>query len=105
MKNLIAVLAVCLGLGSIAVPALAETLQLVSTCGESVGGEYVYPYIFSIDNAASLTSLMCLDLNRTITIGETWNVALSGVPLDWFPELRQSPLNTSSARRGPEYAT
>ncbi len=82
MKKFIAVLALSVGLGSAAIPAVADSLQLVSTGGENVGGEYVYPYNFSVDSFSSLTSLMCLNLNRTISFGETWNVAITGVPLD-----------------------
>ncbi len=82
MKSFLAVLAVTICLGSAAIPATADSLQLVSTGGESVGGEYVYPYNFSVDSSSSLTSLMCLNLNRTITFGETWGVAITAVPLD-----------------------
>lgn len=82
MKNIFAVLALSVGLGSAALPAVAESLELVSTGDQSVGGEFVYPYYFSIDSSSSLTSLMCLDLNRSITFGETWSVAITEVPLD-----------------------
>ncbi len=60
----------------------ADTLQLVSTGGQVVDNVYVYPYNFSINGSASLTSLMCLDFNREITFGETWNVMKATVPTD-----------------------
>ena len=66
----------------VTLPTLADTLTLVSTGGETVHNELIYPYNFSVNGASALTSLICLDLNREITIGETWNVYVTGLPLD-----------------------
>ncbi len=52
----------------------AETLNFQSVGGESVGGEFVYPYNFSVNGSTTLTSMACLDFSREITFGETWNV-------------------------------
>ncbi len=82
LKNFLAILALSTGLVSTAVPTFADTLRLDSDSGQSVGGEVVYPYSFNIDGASKLTALMCLNFNRKITIGETWNVTIAGVPLD-----------------------
>jgi len=82
LKKFLAILALSTGLVSTAVPALADTLHLVSDSNQSVGGEDVYPYNFNVNGAADLTALMCLDFNRRITFGETWNVNISGVALD-----------------------
>lgn len=83
MKTIAAVLAL---FSSFAVTAtsscLADTLKLVSTSGQSVGGAEVYPYNFSVDNSSSSKALMCLDFNREVSLGETWNVTVTAVPLD-----------------------
>lgn len=82
MKKFLAVLALSTGLVSSVVPALADTLHLVSDSNQNVGGEDVYPYYFSIDGSSTLTPLMCLNINRSIIIGETWNVNIVAVPTD-----------------------
>ncbi len=81
MKNFLAILALSTGLVSTAVPALADNLHFVSDSSQNVGGEDVYPYNFNV-NASNLTALMCLDFNRTVTFGETWNVNIVALPLD-----------------------
>lgn len=60
--------------------AKADTLKLVSASAQS-GGEYIYPYGFSINGAATTTGLMCVDLNRIVTFGETWNVSEQSVTI------------------------
>ncbi len=57
----------------------AETLTLLSVGGQNAGGVYVYPYNFSVDGAAKTTALMCIDLNREVTIGESWNATTQGI--------------------------
>jgi len=54
----------------------------VSDSHQNVGGEDVYPYNFSINGASQLTPLMCLNIDRTITFNEIWDVTVSGVPMD-----------------------
>ena len=82
MKKIIAILALSAGLVSSAFPALADTLHLISDSGQSVGGEDVYPYNFKVNGSSQLTALMCLDFNRHVSIGETWNVSVASIPLD-----------------------
>ena len=65
-----------------ATSASADTLHLNSVGGENAGGEYVYPYNFNVNGASTTTALMCLDFNREITFGETWNVTVNAIPLD-----------------------
>lgn len=60
----------------------ADTLKLVSDSGQNVGGEIIYPYSFSINGASGLKDLMCLNMNLTVSPGESWNVTVGAVPLD-----------------------
>ena len=80
MKIKSAVLASLLCLASASASAFANTLTLVSTSGVASAGDYIYPYNFSVNGSSTLTSLMCLDYNRTVTLGETWNVTTSAIP-------------------------
>ena len=82
MKKIFALSAMVLGLSLVTLPSFADTLHFVSDGGQSVGGEDVYPYYFNINGSNTLTSLMCLDINRSISFGETWNVNVGSVPLD-----------------------
>lgn len=82
LKNFLAILALSTGFVSAAVPSFADTLTLASVGGQSVAGEYVYPYNFNVNGSSSVTALMCLDFNRHITTGETWTVTTGSVPLD-----------------------
>jgi len=82
MKNFLAILALSTGLLSTAVPALADNLHLVSDSSQNVGGEDVYPYNFNVNGASNLTALMCLNFNRRVTFGETWNANIVALPLD-----------------------
>ncbi len=74
--------AVALALSAAALPALADTLKLVSTGATVVDGAYIYPYNFSIDGSSALTSLICIDYNREVTLGEQWNVNETAIPTD-----------------------
>ena len=82
MKKFLAVLALSSGLVFSAAPSFADSLHLVSDSGQNVGGEDVYPYNFSVNGSSMNTTLMCLNFNRTINFGETWNVSIVSVPLD-----------------------
>ena len=82
MKKLIALSALVLGLCFTTAPTFADTLHFASDGGQSVGGVDIYPYNFNINGSNSLTSLMCLDFNREISFGETWNVTVSSPALD-----------------------
>jgi hypothetical protein len=82
VKKLITTLFLLATAGICTLPAAADTLTLVSNGGQIDSGEYVYPYNFSINGSSNLTPLMCLQLARTVSIGESWNVTESGIPLD-----------------------
>ena len=82
MKKLIASLALLSGLVCSAAPSFADTLHFASDSGVSVGGEDVYPYNFNVNGSSQLTPLMCLNFNRGISFGETWNVNIIGIGLD-----------------------
>jgi PEP-CTERM motif len=68
--------------GLMTTPSLmkADTLTLVSTSGGSSGGVDIVPYNFSVNGSSTLTNLMCLNYNREITFGETWNVVVTAIP-------------------------
>lgn len=73
-------LLLCVGMASL--PAMADTLKLVSTTGASVDGVEIYPYNFSVDGSSSLTSLLCIDYNLHTTVGESWTVTEEAIPTD-----------------------
>lgn len=79
MKNIVRTLLLLL---LCSLPAWADTLKLVSAPTSGAGNEAIFPYNFSVNGSSALTSLMCLDYNRHITLGETWNVSVTSVPLD-----------------------
>lgn len=59
-------------------PVHADTLTLSSTSGGSIDGVDVYPYNFTYTDAGGHQTanvfLSCLNFNREITFGETWEV-------------------------------
>lgn len=63
----------------------AETLTLESVGGQNAGGYYVYPYNFSVNGSSTLDPMMCLDFNREVTVGETWQATEQGIPTDDSP--------------------
>ena len=82
MKNILNYFAVLCCLSLLALPASADTLTLVSDSGIASGGVIIYPYNFQINDASALTSLMCMDFNREISVGESWQATRQGVSLD-----------------------
>lgn len=82
MKHLLLFLSLGLSVATFPSAASADTLQLQSTGGTVVNGVYIYPYNFSVNGSSNLTSLLCLDYNREITVGEKWNVSTSGLAMD-----------------------
>lgn len=74
--------ALALALSAAALPAVANTLKLVSTSSTVVNGVYIYPYQFSVNGSSALTNLICIDYNREITTGEQWNVNQQAIPTD-----------------------
>jgi hypothetical protein len=55
--------------------SFADTLTLKSTT--DTGGQSIFPYEFSVDGSKTLTPLSCLNDDRTVSIGETWDVTIS----------------------------
>lgn len=57
--------------------AFADTLTLTGVAGGSTAGVDVYPYEFTVVNSGGTQEnvfLSCLNFNREITFGETWQV-------------------------------
>jgi hypothetical protein len=57
--------------------SFADTLQLTGTGGQNVDGVNVYPYYLTVTGPGgsnTLVSMSCLNFNREVTIGQTWNV-------------------------------
>ena len=82
MKHFLLSLSLGLSLAALPSAASADTLQLQSTGGTVVNGVYIYPYNFSVNGSSNLTSLLCLDYNREVTVGETWNVSANSLAMD-----------------------
>jgi hypothetical protein len=62
--------------------SFADTLTLTGVGGQSTDGEYVYPYYFTVtgqDSSDTLVSMSCLNFNRDISIGQSWDVNVIGV--------------------------
>jgi hypothetical protein len=62
-----------------ALAAHADTLKFISTGSNIAGGVSAYPYYFSINNSATLTPLMCLSYDNTISTGESWKATVSSL--------------------------
>jgi|ERR1700733_9442089 len=70
--------------------ALADTLQLAGVNGSTTpnGASYTGPYTIDVNGVA--TNMFCLDLDRDITMGETWTATSSVVSTS-------SPTNVQAA--------
>jgi hypothetical protein len=55
------------------------TFENVGPANEA-GGDYAYPYYFSVDGSATETALMCLSYNNTVYFGETWTADVYSIP-------------------------
>jgi hypothetical protein len=66
---LVGLLLGCVGLAS----AGTMTLQFNQAEGNNLGGEYTYPYQFSINNNGNTYNLFCDTFNHEITNGEQWS--------------------------------
>lgn len=73
-------LSLCVGL--LPTAAFADTLQFVNSTGPVVGNDYIFPYNFHINGSSALTSMICLNFNREIVNGETWEATASKIPTD-----------------------
>ena len=85
MKKASVLFAVVLGLVFSTLPSLADTLTFAATPGPESGGNPIYPYQFNINGSSALISMMCLNYNRDITLGETWNVSVDNIPVNSSP--------------------
>jgi hypothetical protein len=65
---LVALLVGCVGLAS----AGSMTLQFNGPQGNNLGGQYTYPYQFSINGDGNTYSLMCDSFDHHIANGEVW---------------------------------
>lgn len=57
--------------------------------GNQVGGEYTYPYYFSINGSSTLTPLLCDTYSNSITWGESWKANATPLTADqglWMNE-------------------
>lgn len=57
--------------------SFADTLELTGTGGQQVDGVNVYPYYMTVTGPGgtnTLVSMSCLNFNREISTGQTWNV-------------------------------
>jgi hypothetical protein len=62
--------------------SFADTLTLTGVGGQNTDGVYVYPYYFTVtgpDSSETLVSMSCLNFNRDVSIGESWNANVVGV--------------------------
>jgi hypothetical protein len=61
--------------------AHADTLTLEATSGvlNPSGTAYIYPYSFSVNGSSTSTEMMCMDDNREVTTGESWQADPSAV--------------------------
>lgn len=82
MNRFFAALATAACLLGLSYTASADTLKFVSDGGVSSGGVDIYPYNFQINGSSATTTLMCIDYNREISFGESWQVTTSSLPLD-----------------------
>jgi hypothetical protein len=70
MKRLLVVIVLSV---LIAVPAIADTLQMVGVQGASQNYEYVYPYYLQL-NSGLIYPMACDALMFSVYEGQTWNV-------------------------------
>lgn len=60
----------------------ADTLTITGVGGQNTDGVYVYPYYFTVTGPAgsdTLVSMSCLNFDRDVSIGESWDVSVIGV--------------------------
>lgn len=82
MKSTLISLSLSVCVGFLPASAFADTLQFVNSPGPVVSNEHIFPYNFHINGSSALTSMICLNFNREITDGETWNAKASSIALD-----------------------
>jgi hypothetical protein len=82
---------------SVSLVAHADTLTLETTSGvlNPSGTAFIFPYSFSINGSSTLVDMMCLNDNREVTAGESWQADPSAVTKD-SPIKDQIAAQTSS---------
>ena len=99
--TVLSISAFCLLITSSAPKAFATTVQLtvVNGTGPDYGGNFVYPYSFTLNNGGSVVSLMCLSDFTNINIGESWtaNVFTPATAPVWGPPVSPVPTSITSA--------
>ena len=82
MKKASGLFAAVLGLAISTLPSFADTITFAATPAPESGGNPIYPYEFNINGSSALTSMMCLNYNRDITLGESWDVDVKNIPVN-----------------------
>jgi hypothetical protein len=62
--------------------SFADTLELTGTGGQQVDGVNIYPYYMTVTGPGgsdTLVGMSCLNFNREISVGQTWNVNVYSV--------------------------
>ena len=69
---------------SVSLVAHADALTLETTSGvlNPSGTAFIFPYSFSINGSSTLVDIMCLNDNREVTAGESWQADPSAVTKD-----------------------
>jgi hypothetical protein len=80
--------------------ALADSLQLTGVNGSTTpnGVDYTGPYTIDVNGVA--TNMFCLDLNRDITMGETWTATSSVVSTSSSPDVQAAALILNTINNG-----
>ena len=104
LKNLALGVLVCVGAvagrASFADTLTVNTLQLLGTGGQAVGGVYVYPYNLSLNGASQTTPMMCINYNDEITQGEIWQVTGQQVSTSSSAQLQEDAWLFSQVGKG-----
>jgi len=83
VKKIATALFLFISMAVMALPASADTVKLDLTGGGTVvDGVYTFPYLFTVTDGATVTKkvqLMCIDFNRDIVFGETWDATKVGI--------------------------
>ncbi len=62
--------------------SFADTLQLTAVNGPQVDGEYIFPYVMTVTGpggTSTLINMSCLNFNRSVSVGQIWNVSVYSV--------------------------
>ena len=82
MKKSSVLFAAVLGLVLSTLPSFADTITFAATPAPESGGNPIYPYEFNINGSSALISMMCLNYDREIQLGESWKVSVNNIPVN-----------------------